>query len=172
MCTETGRCLFMIPWGTCMAMTNNLTPAQATALTALEANNNELFFLIQRKTVYLAQEQGVRWRDVHRAYTLTQIHEAVSDATVATGSAMYPDTDESGDEWNDDGEEGEEHEVNSEVSLDEAASEEYLAGTVTEWSSVHRRGIITPDDEHLQAVASYTFSGRHVVCEYANDREA
>ena len=32
-----------------------------------------------------------------------QINQVVSDATVARGSDIYPDTDESADEWNDDG---------------------------------------------------------------------
>ena len=81
-----------------------------------------------------------------RVYSLWRINEKVSDAQVAKGTDIYPETDDSDSESDD---------LDSESESDDT---EEIAGRVTRWYSDRGYGIITANDaDRHEAASSATY---------------
>jgi len=134
--------LFMMCTGTLMTFPGSLNTEQRDAIRTLEADGNELFFLLMRKVNHLANERGVRSRYVLRDHTLTEINNMVDDSAVAKGTELYPQS-EAGSDYEDD-----------DTEYHPAYDPDVLAGEITRWVDDRYFGIITVDDEWSNATPS------------------
>ena len=119
-----------------------LSYAQSIALNELSNNNSEIFFNVMRKVHYLAEERGVRCREVFKSNDLLTIYNMVPDVEVNLDHPRYQvgsnDESDSDDESSDE-------EQDSDEEKEEANKARRIAGIVDYYNDARGYGNICID---------------------------